>query len=321
MEAEIPIPSESDEELSRRGGKRTDRESVESPPKTRRAEAALSEDVLRQLLAETQRAILNAQNDMLTNAIAQLEDRQNRRIQQVEQKMDDGARRHDQVESALREIHGRLQKLEDTSTTAPSESGTLDTTRRKLTLVVGGWPRDSRRAVILAKISEMLKELKVEDLCDENAFCTGPRRTCALLPFRVRTGETAGDARQRMHSVLGAIVKSRTPIEGATKPVWAGVSKTREERLRSAHYGFIRQIAREVDADAVEGLEHDYNAGTTWIGDDKVACMTSTAPTIDSYKLLTMPKERGAGWVNLSALARGLRTTFPKVEAIAKAIN
>ena len=302
MEDEIPVPSESEDELLRRGGKRTDRDAVESPPKTRRSEG-VSEGLLRQLLAETQKAILSAQNDTISKAISQLERRQEQRIQQVERKVDQGAGRQDQVETALRDVQARLQKLEDTSTTAGSETNVVDSTRRKLTLVVGGWPRDSRRGVILDKVGATLRELKLLDLCDEAAFCTGPRRTCALLPFRVRPGESQGDARQRMHSVLGAIVKARVAIQGGTKPMWAGVSKTREERLRSSHCGFVRQIAREIGMEP-EHLEHDYNAGTTWIGDDMVACMTHPAPAVDSYKLLTLPKERGGGWINLSSLAR-----------------
>ena len=99
-------------------------------------------------------------------------------------------------------------------------------------------------------------------------------------------------------------MRARSPIEGMSKPLWAGVSKTREERLRFAHCGQIKAIVREVNAGLLDGYEHEHQAGTAWFEDEVIASVT---PPVDSYKIFTLPADRGGAWINISSLPRASR--------------
>ena len=74
----------------------------------------------------------------------------------------------------------------------------MDEDRRKSTLVVGGWPKDSRRKSILKDLHDALKALDLERYLDDSGFCTGPRRSVALLPMPQRSGESAQDHRKHV---------------------------------------------------------------------------------------------------------------------------
>ena len=161
---------------------------------------------LRQMLADAQRAILSAQNETLTTAIAQLERRQDSKIEAIEKKLGEQNQQQSRFDDTLGEVQTRLLRLEEGgSTAAPSHSGSVPVSQRRLTLVIGGFPRDSKRALIHDKVDNVLSSLE---------FTTGPRRTCALLPFKQRQGESFNDAKQRLHFVLGAIVKAKFLLQG-----------------------------------------------------------------------------------------------------------
>ena len=293
-----------------------------SPPKSRRGdEVVFPESMLRSLLADTQAAILKAQDATIKTAMSQLEHRQESRFQDLEKSVEAGTKRQDVVEAALHELQARLAKVEEGSTTASTngQNKGVDEQRRKLTLILGGFPRDSRRKQVVDTIAKLLRKHKLRDLCDEEPFTTGPRRSVALLPFRVRNGEGPSDARARMHRVLGVLSKAREALEGSDRVLWVGVSKTKEERARSTHCTFVRSLVRQLQPASLDLLEHDYQEGTTWIGDDVVASMNLDPPKIDSYKLFSLPKEgmKKDAWLNLSLLAHALKLPFDQVESTA----
>ena len=174
----------------------------------------------------------------------------------------------------------RLLRLEEGSTAAPSESASLDQARRRMTLVLGGFPRNTKRVTIPEVVESMTTT------CARSAT-SAPSPPRLDVHVRLRPGEAPGDAKQRWHAVLSGVIRAKIPIKGMLKPMWAGISKSKEERLRSSHCG--------------------------------LTCATAILPEVDSWKIHTAPKERGHAWVNVSVLAKGLGVPFERVEAALKA--
>ena len=307
----------SEDDLTRTGGHKRP---SESPSKSRRGSSAVSEDLLRSLLADTQAAILKNHTDTIQAAVASLEAKSSERFKGLESKLSVQETRQEGVEGALKELQGRVRALEEGSTSAGSESGDRSglEQRRKLTLVIGGFERDTKRHFILERVKGMLSRLDVKSDLDEEPFVTGPRRSSALLPFRLRPGESLADAKGRMHRVLGAIIRAKEPIPGRDKPMWSGVSKSPAEREVAGHCTWMRGVCRLLQPSMVDELEHDYNTGTTWAGQSKVACYSSPPPQIDSYKLHLWAKShaQGKAWVDLSALSKEMKTTLDDVEGV-----
>ena len=94
-----------------------------------------------------------------------------------------------------------LEAIRGTSTKAPSDAGP------RMTLVFGGWPRESRRQSILQDLRRALKETQTETFLDDDPFTTGPRRSIALANFYPRTGEENSLLKRRMHNVISAFNK------------------------------------------------------------------------------------------------------------------
>ena len=87
-------------------------------------------------------------------------------------------------------MESRLQKIEDLLKQGGPSSGSGamidDDARRKLTLVFGGWQPDTPRRLIVSEVTEALDRLELDGLTDSSAFTTGPRRSVALMGFKIR---------------------------------------------------------------------------------------------------------------------------------------
>ena len=312
----IPVPDDGDEAMEGRG--RGDRDENQSPAKARRAGNGVSEDVLRALLAEQQAAILRNQTDTLQAMFQSMEAKHDSRFQGIEKKLDAQVVKQEVTDQALRDLSHRLARVEEGSTTASSGGDAVPDSRRKLTLVIGGFERDSRKAFILETVRKALTDLGVRRQLDEEPFVTGPRRSTALLPFKIRAGEDMAAAKGRMHGVLNEIIRAKIKVPGRESNLWAGVSKSPGEREISSHCSWVRGVIRTLDV-ALEDLEHDYAAGTTWLGSSMLASSTAKAPQVDSYKIHYIPKKDGShAWFNISACAKELGSSFEKVEYAAK---
>ena len=312
--ADVTMKVDGSDEEDERRPKREASAHGASPPKSRRGETAISEDMLRQLLHDTQTAILNAQQATLTQALRDLQTAQDKRFTALESQVSKQTKTSTNLQDQITALATRVSKVEDGSTAASSEAGVhSDAARRKLTLVIGGFAADTRRATILDKVNTLLADLKLKEQTDENPFCTGPRRTCALLPFKIRPGEGMSEAKDRMHRVLSAIVASKTTVSGMSRPLWCGVSKTPAERLRSSHCGLLRRVIAALDGQLLPHAEHDHIRGSTWLGSTLVGCTSTKAPPIDSYKIFHVPEKKGH-WVNISGLAAELKVQFFQVE-------
>ena len=286
----------------------------DSPKKPRLGSgtADLTVDMMRALLAETRDSLMQSTKDAVRTEVQALEVRQNAKFQQLDDKVAGQSSRIDDFEKQLSSLQSRMDKLEDGGSTTAS-SDTPDS-QRKLTLVVGGFPRDSRKQVVLDKVQEMITALRLDSQIDRAPFCTGPRTSFCLLPFVKRAGETHADARDRMHKTMGALIRSQTVVEGAKKPLWIGPSKTREERAVAAHCTFVRKIVAYFSPDRVADIDCDYGKGTTWLGRSKLGCIRSS-PEGDNHKLFRFVGKPNEPWVDLSALASELQSDVDEVES------
>ena len=284
-----------------------------SPPKSRRSESdlAISADLLKNLLAEQQEAILAAQKlaikETVESAIGQLEKRQDARFS----KMEDRATSHDdrmtKLEEHLKLIQGKVQDLEAGSTAPPSSSGSGDKDfRNRNTLVIGGFPRDSRRSLILQQIEKVLDGCDLRQHVDSSPFTTRPRSSFALLKFVMRDREGMDQTRSRMYLVMNEIIRSRTHIPGQDRPMWAGVSKTKQEREKAQYCGIVRDVVRYFNVDLLEKTDNDYGTGTSWVGESLVSSATDAAPAGREHVFFFDSKPH-KGWVDFGALSSELQ--------------
>ena len=109
----------------------------------------------------------------------------------MEQKIDAQHARQDVADQAMKDLAARLSKVEERSTTASSTGeGGIDMCR-KLTLIIGGLERDTKKSFILKTVKGVLSKIDMQQALDEESFLTGPRSSIALLPFRVRVGKSS----------------------------------------------------------------------------------------------------------------------------------
>ena len=201
------------------------------------------------------------------------------------------------------------------STTASTDySGGVD---RRHTLVIGGFARDTRRQVLLGKVKDMITSLGLEQDMDKEPFCTGPRRSFCLAQFVPRSGERLDQVRERLHKVMGIIVRARVPVEGMERPIWAGPSKSREAREKASHCSRIRAAVKYFNPDLLAELDLDHNTGTSWIRSSKVACSSSKCDA-SSRRIFNFEEKADKPWVDLGALSKEIQADEDELEAFFK---
>ena len=323
---DTPIPSLDENMIEERRSAR-DRENMHhdgSPPKVRKAASEKTEgvsvDLLKTLLAEQQTAILAAQRaairDGVGEAIRQLEERQDAKIAKVEARSMEQDTRLSEMALSLDLLQKKVQNLESGSTRASSAAGSsdLDPSRNRNALVLGGFPRDSRRKTILDVVNGALQRLELQKLIDTDPFTTRPRSSFALLRFEKREGETNEGVKDRMHQVLNGIIRGRVKIAHQDKPMWAGFSKTKQEREKAQHCGTIREVIRYFNPDALEVADFDYNTGTTWIGESMVGSAVDKIPPDEDAARMFYSNLPHKGWINVHALSKELQADADELQ-------
>jgi hypothetical protein len=123
-------------------------------------------------------------------------------------------------------------------------------------MVVGGFPRDTRRETIVAAIRRHLEENpNVIDI-----YAPAPRHSIGKVEWA-----TAKDT--------WAFIKGRqgTKLANGDSPLWFSAEKTPEERFTSRRtsraIAAIRAHVGDSNAAAIDG---DYKAGTIWYNDTRV---------------------------------------------------
>ena len=318
-DVDLEEPADHPDTANKRSGHEEDVRS----PKARRGDETMTADLLRTLLSQSQEQMISAQKQLLDAAMGKLEERQATRFAAIETKADQQHEHIVKIEDAIKMLEARMGKVEEGSTQASSEqpSGTTDA-RRRLTLVIGGWPRDTKKAVILSDIHKAINALKLQNDLDEEPFCTGPRRSSALVPFKQRPGEDLSATRDRMHRFLNAFGKAKPPIAGQSKGMWCGHSKTKQERDISGHCSLTRAIVYKINGARVPDLECDYILGKTWLGSSVLSAFGESVPTADGDRIWRDERKQMRPWINISAIAKELQVTLDQVEkAITAALN
>ncbi|CAE7907718.1 unnamed protein product, partial [Symbiodinium microadriaticum] len=247
--------------------------------------------------------IMKAQKENLDGMMALLEERTSTRIDQVDQKTD-------AVNARVQSLEGQLAQ----ALRGDRPRGGPDVDRR-LTLLFGGWERDTRKPVILQQLSEALDQLDLKGHLDGEPFCTGPRRSTALAVFRVRDNESEHLTRKRMHEVILGLASSKVPIPPTGRRMFATYSKSKAERAVSNHAGWIKRAVLGLGQGVADLLDVEYNTGTCWMGQSLVGSATRpTQPGCDEKGLLREEVEGHKVWVDIGAIARESKVDKKVVE-------
>ena len=248
----------------------------------------MTEDLLRSLLDANQKAMIEAQKSMLTTAVQQLEQRHDKRFSSIEAKLVDQGGAMKDVENSIRDLQDRMATVEEGSTTASSDQANgvgSEALRRRMTIVIGGFGRDTRKQEILDQINDTLAKMDVSHL---------------ILPFRVRAQEDMPTAKDRMHRVIAAFAQQKPPVKG--QPNQCGQGSVRARRSAAS-------VANKLD-----DVDCDYVLGKVWVGDHLVAAYNDIPPQIDAYKIYGDTRQDKKPWINMAALASSLVTTTESVE-------
>ena len=199
----------------------------------------------------------------------------------------------------------------------PTDKGDVLTEDEKRTLVIGGWLRDTRKAVIEEEFAQILDVEEIKSFVDADRLIVyGPRRSVGMLKFVLREGETQEGMRNRMWGMIKALAGRKHLLastkEGESqKTMWASFVKTKAARTKSALVSMVRRVTITLALDAKDGqggipciantdisaYDCDWNLGTIWCGLQKLASATHKPPREGEHILMS------GGWVSLSAVA------------------
>ena len=251
------------------GGRRA--EGTEATLKRGR-DLAVDMDALRQLLDDQSRTLMQAQERAVSQAILGLEERHGKAldllmVQQekhtaglraVETQLFQQHRRPDDlaetVQEGNRELEARIAKLEQTRSNAESTvTETTDDNRYRNVLIFGGWPRDTKRQIILNQLNQGMQSLKLEEHMNGEPYTTGPRKTVAFLRFKRRGHESDADTKARMHLFVKRFQETMVLIKDSGDParkIWCSYSKSPQQR---------------------RSMDVEYSSGTVWMGCHRLA--------------------------------------------------
>ena len=261
---------------------------------------ALDLGMMEHLLAQHAEKIMKAQRENLDGMMALFEQKTNARIDHIEGKTTEVDKRVQAVEDRMVQMQEQLsQALRNDKV---SSGGGVD---RRMTLIFGGWERDSRRTVILQQLDEALSQLGLRDHLDHAPFCTGPRRSTALCTFETRNGESDHATRKRMHAVVLGLANAKVPIPPTGRKLFATYSKTKGERAVAGHASWVKRTMTSFGQDFSEGLDIEYNSGTCWMGASLISSATRPIPPgCDNSGIIADEVEGYKMWIDTRAIAK-----------------
>ena len=228
---------------------------------------------MERLLEQHAERIMKAQRENLNGMMQLFEQQTNARIEGVEAKTDSVDKRVQAVEEKMSHMQEQLQQA-----LRPDRPRPIAEHDRRLTLVYGGWERETRKGVILQQLSEAIDQLNLRDFVDQPPFCTGPRRSTAMSNFVIRDGENEYMVRKRMHEIILGLANGAVQIPNSGKRMFATYSKTRSERAVANHAGWIKRTMTSFGSQHAELLDVEYSTGSCWLGDSLVSSATRPLP-------------------------------------------
>ena len=301
LTTELPgVPESSDEDRDDNPPKRV-KDHVGSPKTAGRDSSSVTLADMQRLLENQSRILQEHQSRQIKEAVAELRQTTSAQIGTIREEV---ARHGDYIEQ-LRDqgekMEMRLAALEGGVGHVPLHDGNEGTARKNV-VVFGGWGPDTHRDALLPELKELLQKINLLDSF-EDIFTTGPRRGNALGIVSLRALESDQDLKRRIITMVQSIRQAQMSSKSMEpgKNLWASLSKTKSERVRSAHAGKLKRLILEVDEAMKNHLDVEWNAGSVWVRGNLVGSVLRAKPVASStISAGKMP----SSWVDLSLLAR-----------------
>eukprot|EP00439_Symbiodinium_sp_Y106_P053807 s1247_g7.t1 len=253
-------------------------------------------DVLRGLLSQQKEDIVRSNKEHVDEVYRVLNQKMDARFASVDSTFQG-------VNERLQNMEGKVARLEGLLRDGAAPDSSLDE-KRKHTLVFGGWQMDTQRKVIVGEVTEALERLGVKGLTDQAPFTTGPRRSVALLPFQLRSGEVEAGRRQRMQDVMSAVAEAR-PQTSHGKRMWAGFSKSKAQRDVSGHCSWLKRTLASFNQEVLQHLDLEFSSGSAWLGEHLVASAQRSPPVVtEEIDVVWDERLVSRPWIWVGAIAK-----------------
>ena len=306
-----------------------------SPVRQRTGAATVDLEMLKQLLADQSAMILEQQRTNMTDMLRGLRDEIKEgdskllaEIQTQKKDIGDLKARAEGVDDRLRrleqagekgtspDILDRIQKLETAGGSSMASTGEpAGAERHRFTLIFGGWKKDSPRKLIVEELHAGLQQAQLSHLTDYPGFTTGPRKSLALMQFRVRKHEDMMGMRDRMQRIISTLGNAGVQLRQAGK-LWASFSRPKAERDRGSHAAMIRRVVRSLRPEKEELLEAEYSTGSTWVDSYKLSSASVPPGGLDPGDIQEFDAPTSGAtrpWINVAAMAECLGVTQDQV--------
>ena len=238
-------------------------------------------------------------------------------VTQVRKELGDQGGQFKDIQAHVQKLEHRLLLVENRSLSSAAASTASTEPDRALSVMVGGWPSDTRRDDLLGYGKSALQRLDALKYLDAELFTTGLRRGYLLSNLKIRTEENQESARQRMMEFVKTVNEAQYKAEGMqpSGKLWASKSRGKAEREKGAHAGKIRKIFHQAAPQLVPSLECEYSSGTVFYQALTVGSAAMMRP--DRGKIAA---GRGPGfWVDLAGIAKATSKSVDEVEQLWKA--
>ncbi|CAE7305768.1 unnamed protein product, partial [Symbiodinium necroappetens] len=115
-------------------------------------------------------------------------------------------------------------------------------------------------------------------------------------------GETEGDLKRKMIKIAQAVREANLRSENmqSDKNLWASLSKSKMERLRSSHAGKLKRMLMEIDPALRDHMDVEWNAGSLWLRGVLLGSATRGKPVGATIAEGKVPQ----AWVDLTTAGR-----------------
>ncbi|CAE7361641.1 unnamed protein product [Symbiodinium sp. CCMP2592] len=220
-----------------------------------------------------------------------------------------------ELKVAQQQLEKRLEAMEHKPFSSAPGSTTADTeggTGKPPALIMGGWHPDQPAEETLQAAKTILRRLDVQ-LNPEDAFVPGLRRGYAIIPIKPKPFESEDERRTRvqgaMQRVRNANVTTGTDDSGNMRKLWIALSQSPERRRRAKLAGKVKRLVLELGGNKTD-MEVEFATGTVWMvtsgGSTKVSSCSAEQPAT--------AEKVGAGWVDVTAIAKAMRKTLQEVQ-------
>ena len=206
-----------------------------------------------------------------------------------------------QVQTQMQKLENRLMVVESRALSSAAASTTGTEPDRSLSVIMGGWPRDTKKEDLLKFGKNALEKIDAARYLDSDPFATGLRRGFLLSNLKLRLNESLEEARERVSAFVRTVNEAQFQAEGIdpANKLWASRSRGKAERER-AHAGKIRRVFHVVAPQMVSTLECEYGTGTVFCQSYTLGSAVRIRPDKDH-----IAAGRGPGfWADLEAISR-----------------